>query len=80
LTGTAPAGFQSYNFTPIIPWENYLQRFQPRSGKNFTSISTHLQTVLICAPNDIDAILSLDDGTVCAVMIELVQGEGGVHP
>ncbi len=32
------------------------------------------------APNDIDAILSLDDGTVCAVMIELVQGEGGVHP
>ena len=31
-------------------------------------------------PNDIDAVEALDDGSVCAVMIELVQGEGGVHP
>ncbi len=30
--------------------------------------------------NDLDAILALDDGTVCAVMVELVQGEGGVFP
>ena len=31
-------------------------------------------------PNDLEAIKSLDDGTVCAVMVELIQGEGGVHP
>ena len=32
------------------------------------------------APNDLDAIKALDDGTVCAVMVELIQGEGGVLP
>ena len=32
------------------------------------------------AANDLASILSLDDGTVCAVMLELVQGEGGVLP
>lgn len=32
------------------------------------------------APNDLDAIRALDDGTVCAVMVELIQGEGGVLP
>ena len=30
--------------------------------------------------NDIDSICALDDGSVCAVMMELVQGEGGVLP
>ena len=30
--------------------------------------------------NDIDAIKSALDGTVCAVMMELIQGEGGVMP
>ena len=30
--------------------------------------------------NDIDSIRALDDGSVCAVMMELVQGEGGVLP
>ena len=29
---------------------------------------------------DLEAIKALDDGTVCAVMVELVQGEGGVLP
>ena len=32
------------------------------------------------AANDIDSVKALDDGTVCAVMLELVQGEGGVLP
>lgn len=32
------------------------------------------------APNDLDAIRALDDGTVCAVMVELIQGEGGILP
>ena len=32
------------------------------------------------APNDLEAIKALDDGTVCAVMVELIQGEGGVLP
>ena len=31
-------------------------------------------------PNNLDAIKALDDGTVCAVMVELIQGEGGVLP
>jgi len=30
--------------------------------------------------NDLDALKALDDGTVCAVMVECVQGEGGVMP
>lgn len=30
--------------------------------------------------NDIQSVKDLDDGTVCAVMMELVQGEGGVMP
>ena len=30
--------------------------------------------------NDIASVRALDDGTVCAVMMELVQGEGGVLP
>ena len=30
--------------------------------------------------NDIASIQALDDGHVCAVMVELVQGEGGVLP
>ena len=30
--------------------------------------------------NDLDSVKALDDGTVCAVMVELVQGEGGVLP
>ena len=30
--------------------------------------------------NDINSVKALDDGTVCAVMVELVQGEGGVLP
>ena len=30
--------------------------------------------------NDLASIQALDDGTVCAVMMELVQGEGGVLP
>ena len=30
--------------------------------------------------NDISSIKALDDGSVCAVMLELVQGEGGVLP
>ncbi len=30
--------------------------------------------------NDLQSIKDLDDGTVCAVMVELVQGEGGVLP
>ncbi len=30
--------------------------------------------------NDIDAIKALSDGTVCAVMLQWVQGEGGVMP
>lgn len=30
--------------------------------------------------NDIESVKALDDGTVCAVMVELVQGEGGVLP
>ncbi len=29
---------------------------------------------------DIESVRALDDGTVCAVMVELVQGEGGVLP
>jgi acetylornithine/N-succinyldiaminopimelate aminotransferase len=29
---------------------------------------------------NIDSVKALDDGTVCAVMVELVQGEGGVMP
>jgi acetylornithine/N-succinyldiaminopimelate aminotransferase len=29
---------------------------------------------------DLDSVKALDDGTVCAVMVELVQGEGGVMP
>ena len=29
---------------------------------------------------DIESVKALDDGTVCAVMVELVQGEGGVLP
>ena len=32
------------------------------------------------AAGDLDGIKALDDGTVCAVMLELVQGEGGVLP
>ena len=32
------------------------------------------------AANDLASIQALDDGTVCAVMLELVQGEGGVLP
>ena len=32
------------------------------------------------AANDLDDLKALDDGTVCAVMLELVQGEGGVLP
>ncbi len=32
------------------------------------------------AANDIESVKALDDGTVCAVMMELVQGEGGVLP
>ena len=32
------------------------------------------------AAGDLDSIKALDDGTVCAVMLELVQGEGGVLP
>ncbi|MGI5971461.1 MAG: acetylornithine/succinylornithine family transaminase [Oscillospiraceae bacterium] len=31
-------------------------------------------------PNDLDSVKSLDDGTVCAVMLEAIQGEGGVLP
>ena len=30
-------------------------------------------------PNDLDAFLQLADDTVCAVMMEVVQGEGGVN-
>ncbi len=30
--------------------------------------------------NDIDALRAMNDGTVCAVMVECVQGEGGVMP
>jgi acetylornithine/N-succinyldiaminopimelate aminotransferase len=30
--------------------------------------------------NNLDSVKALDDGTVCAVMVELVQGEGGVLP
>lgn len=30
--------------------------------------------------NRIDSVRDLDDGTVCAVLLELVQGEGGVLP
>lgn len=30
--------------------------------------------------NDIDALAAMNDGTVCAVMLECVQGEGGVMP
>ena len=30
--------------------------------------------------NDLQSVRDLDDGTVCAVMVELVQGEGGVLP
>ena len=30
--------------------------------------------------NDIDALSSVVDDTVCAVMLEVVQGEGGVYP
>lgn len=30
--------------------------------------------------NDIESVKALDDGTVCAVMMEIVQGEGGVLP
>lgn len=30
--------------------------------------------------NDLASVAALDDGTVCAVMVELVQGEGGVLP
>ena len=30
--------------------------------------------------NDIDALIAAADGTVCAVMLELIQGEGGVLP
>jgi acetylornithine/N-succinyldiaminopimelate aminotransferase len=30
--------------------------------------------------NSLDAVKALDDGSVCAVMIELIQGEGGVLP
>ncbi|MBQ3093957.1 MAG: aspartate aminotransferase family protein [Clostridia bacterium] len=30
--------------------------------------------------NDLNALKVLDDGTVCAVMLECVQGEGGVMP
>ncbi len=30
--------------------------------------------------NDLDALLSIADDTVCAVMLECVQGEGGVMP
>ncbi len=30
--------------------------------------------------NDLDALTAMDDGTVCAVMVECVQGEGGVMP
>lgn len=32
------------------------------------------------ASNDIDALKKSLDGTVCAVMLELIQGEGGVMP
>lgn len=32
------------------------------------------------AANDLESVKALDDGTVCAVMVELVQGEGGVLP
>ena len=31
-------------------------------------------------PNDLEAVKALDDGSVCAVMVELIQGEGGVNP
>jgi acetylornithine/N-succinyldiaminopimelate aminotransferase len=30
--------------------------------------------------NDMDSLLAAVDGNTCAVMLELVQGEGGVHP
>ena len=30
--------------------------------------------------NDLGSVEALDDGTVCAVMVELIQGEGGVLP
>ena len=30
--------------------------------------------------NDIESVRAMDDGTVCAVMMELIQGEGGVLP
>ncbi len=30
--------------------------------------------------DDLESVRALDDGTVCAVMVELIQGEGGVLP
>ncbi len=30
--------------------------------------------------NDLASVQALDDGTICAVMVELIQGEGGVLP
>lgn len=47
----------------------YQQGFEPLPGG-----------FLYCAFNDIDAITAMVDANTCAVMLEVVQGEGGITP
>ena len=81
-------GFDNYGKerTTIITLENSFH------GRTITTLAATGQDVFhnyffpftegfkFVPANDLDAMLSAMDETVCAVMIELVQGEGGVVP
>lgn len=50
---------------------------QPAYHRGFTPIVPGFSYAKL---NDLDSVLRLVDGETCAIMLEPVQGEGGVHP
>lgn len=50
---------------------------QPAKQEPFKPL---LPAFMYVPPNDINALKTVTDGGVCAIILELVQGEGGVYP
>jgi acetylornithine and succinylornithine aminotransferases len=50
---------------------------QPNMHMHFSPFS---EGFIFCDPNNFDSILNKNDSSVCAIMLEFIQGEGGVIP
>ena len=70
----------NYNNEKFFPWENNRSIKCNRTNKISKNFTPLLPNFKYAEFNNLDSVKALVDNSVCAIIVEPVQGEGGLYP